>query len=81
MSRASSGTDLGTDGTDLGTDHKAVLIEALRQNPNCTYNEMSKRLSLPRRTVSREIKALQEEGRIRRVGNNRTGHWEIVNTE
>jgi ATP-dependent DNA helicase RecG len=76
-----SGTDTGTNGTKLGTDNKAVLIEALRQNPNLTYDEMSKQLSLPRRTVSREIKALQEEARIRRVGNNRTGHWEVVNVD
>jgi uncharacterized membrane protein len=42
---------------------------------------MSMQLSLPRRTISREIKALQEEGQIRRMGNNRTGHWEIVNAD
>lgn len=76
-----NGTKLGTDGTKLGTDNKAMLIDALRQNPNMTFDEMSKQLSLPRRTVSREIKLLQEEGQIRRVGNNRTGHWEIAKTD
>lgn len=76
-----SGTKLGTNGTKLGTNYEILLIEALQQNPNLTYDEMSKQLSVPRRTVSREIKALQKEGQIRRVGNNRTGHWEIVNAD
>lgn len=75
-----NGTDPGTNGTDSGTngtDNKAALIEALRKNPNLTYDELSKQLSLPRRTVSRGMKSLQKEGQIRRVGNNRSGHWEI----
>ncbi len=76
-----SGTDYGTDGAKYGTDNNAALIEALRQNPSLTYDELSKQLSLPRRTVARGIKALQGRGQIRRVGNNRTGHWEIVNED
>ena len=76
-----SGTDSGTDSAKYGTDNNAALIEALRQNPNLTYDELSKQLSLPRRTVARGIKALQGRGQIRRVGNNWTGHWEIVNED
>ena len=29
-------------------------------------------------TVNKGIKVLKEEGRIRRVGSNKTGYWEIL---
>ena len=39
--------------------------------------DLAKELSLSRRTVQRIMKELMNDGKIKRVGSTRIGHWEI----
>lgn len=39
--------------------------------------ELSKELSVSFRTVQRYLSHLKEEGRIQRVGSNKTGTWQV----
>ena len=54
------------------------IIEAIRTNGQITYDGLAEVVGMSRRTISREIKALLSKGVIRRVGPDKTGHWEVV---
>ena len=48
------------------------------QNPRMTVKQLSKALGLSEKTIKIRLTLLKKEGIIVRVGNNRTGHWEVV---
>jgi ATP-dependent DNA helicase RecG len=54
------------------------IIEYIEKNPRITYTELAGALSVTRKTIQRNLVKLQESGLVRRVGNNRTGYWEII---
>jgi len=54
-----------------------VLI-LLRANPRITSQKIAHTLGLTDRTIKRALKALREAGVIKRVGSDKTGHWEII---
>jgi ATP-dependent DNA helicase RecG len=49
-------------------------------NPNITFDELAKALNKSRRTISRIIKQLREQGIISREGSDKKGQWK-VNTD
>lgn len=59
------------------SDRQRSIIDAMRQNQNITIVEMSQMLSVTKRTVLRDIKMLQDLGKIIREGSNKSGHWII----
>ena len=63
-------------GTVNGTVNGTVKF--IQANPNITLEELAVAIGKSRRTVARQIKQLQEDGVIRRVGSDKTGYWEIV---
>ena len=65
---------LDADGAD---NMESRLLSGLKQNPYITQTYLAKELSLSRRTVQRIMKELMNDGKIKRVGSTRTGHWEI----
>jgi len=71
------GTINGTINTD---GNGARLLRAILDNPAITYDGLSTLLSMPRRTVSREMKKMQEDGKIEREGARKNGRW-IVKQE
>ena len=69
---------LDADGANHGADNmESRLLSGLKQNPYITQTDLAKELSLSRRTVQRIMKELMNDGKIKRVGSTRTGHWEI----
>lgn len=58
------------------TQHK--VIELLRTKPDLTGKEISVELSLSIQAVKKNMQKLKELGYIRRVGSNKTGHWEVI---
>ena len=53
------------------------IITVIKQNPFISQTEIAKELSIARETVNRNMKKLQEQGIIKRVGADKNGHWEI----
>ncbi|MCL2634175.1 MAG: putative DNA binding domain-containing protein [Oscillospiraceae bacterium] len=66
------GTANGTINLD---DNTCRLLEAISDNPVITYDKLSELLCMPRRTVSREVKKLQNNGLIEREGAKKNGKW------
>jgi len=66
-------------GNEFGNEAADAILRAIEQNPAITLDAISQQTGIPKRTVSRETKALQEAGRLKRIGGARGGHWEIEN--
>ncbi|KAF0218349.1 MAG: putative transcriptional [Geobacteraceae bacterium] len=54
------------------------ILEAIRQNSRITIPELAVFAGVTERSVERNIRQLQLENRLRRVGPDKGGHWEIV---
>lgn len=56
-------------------------VEAnMKADPFVTADELADLLGVSRRTVLRAIAKLRQEGRIARVGSDKTGHWVVADT-
>ena len=59
------------------TVDQKIIIE-MRNNPKITYDELAEMLSVSRATIKRKVNDLSAKGIIKRIGNNRSGYWEIL---
>jgi len=57
---------------------KDKIIDMLCGNPNLTAEELASAFSVAAKTIKRDLAALKSEGRIKRVGSDKTGHWEVI---
>ena len=57
---------------------KANLVSRIRETPTISITELSVSEKLARSTVTKYINEMVAEGLIQRIGNNKTGHWEIL---
>ena len=57
------------------------ILEILAKEPTCTYDELAEQLGVSRRAITKQIKNLREAGKLRRVGPDKSGHWEVMGTE
>ncbi len=55
-----------------------LIYAALKKNPKQTKEEVSKATGLSRATITRTYKELENEGKIKRIGSNKTGYWEVL---
>jgi len=55
---------------------KIQAIVAIR--PEATIALLALEIGVSRRTIERGLKALQDQGRLRRVGPDKGGHWEVL---
>jgi len=54
------------------------ILEAIKDKPPITYEELSKVTGLSRRGVEWNITKLKAEGKIKRIGPDKGGHWEVI---
>ncbi|MDA3779207.1 MAG: HTH domain-containing protein [Bacteroidales bacterium] len=55
-----------------------IILKLIRQNNNITTTELSKILNVARRTIARDIDNLKNNGKVKRVGSDKGGYWEII---
>ena len=65
--------------TQQKTQQKIVTL--IENNPQITTQEMADSIGIDRSNVYRNIKKLQEQGIILRVGPDKGGHWEVITPE
>lgn len=63
-------------GINVGINEQRVL-ELIRINNRITAKEIAESLSISLRQGERIMAALKEKGLIKRVGSNKSGHWEL----
>lgn len=54
------------------------ILTMVRANPKVTAQKMALALGVADKTIKRHLKTLGEQGRIQRVGSDKSGHWEII---
>ncbi len=55
----------------------AILIH-IREDRDITIKELALRIGVTELTIKRNIKKIIENGKLKRVGSRKTGHWEII---
>lgn len=53
------------------------ILTILKQDENLTIPELASLIGVTERSIERNIKKLQEQGRLRRVGPAKGGRWEV----
>lgn len=54
------------------------ILELISKNPIITTGEMAEIMQVSRRTIAKQIAVLKAENKLRRIGADKGGHWEIV---
>lgn len=66
----------GGEGQDVGV--KEQILSYLKKEPALSAKELATLLNKTSRTVERYLKELREQGRMKRVGSDKTGYWEVT---
>lgn len=53
------------------------IIDLMQGNPTITIADLAQTLSITDRAIKKQIEKLKAKGRIRRVGPDKGGHWEV----
>lgn len=54
------------------------LLRLLKAHPGLTAKQAAARLGLSQRAVEKQLAALKAAGRLRRIGPNKGGHWQVL---
>lgn len=74
---ATETADVGENvGENVGEKHR--LLDLLKQQPNLSAKELATLLNRTSRTIERYLKELREQGRLKRVGPDKGGRWEVI---
>lgn len=62
-----------------GAEHKTpdAILMLVKDNPQITRKQIAEALNKDLRTIGRSIAKLQEVGKLKRIGSNKSGHWQI----
>ena len=60
------------------TDIKGSITKIITDDPGATAEKMAEMLNVSSRTVRRHLSSMAEAGVIKRVGSDKTGHWELI---
>jgi predicted HTH transcriptional regulator len=59
-------------------DPAALILNLMTSEPGISLDMIAKKIGKTRKTVQRAVKKLKESGRVKRVGPDKTGHWEVI---
>ena len=68
-------------GMITGIETGMKIIGIMRQKPDISITAISVALGMARSSIIAQIEKLKTKGRIRRLGSQKTGYWEIADTE
>ena len=63
-------------GEEINRSDKILL--AIRKNNRLTKTQLAEQLGFSKGTLDRELTMLKNKNKIKRVGSNKTGYWEII---
>jgi len=55
------------------------IIEALEKNNSLTREDLAKLTNVSSNAIKQQLAKLKKEGRIKRIGSTKTGHWRVMN--
>ena len=60
------------------TVNQQNIINEIKKNPYITQKELSESIKMTVANINRNMKKLQEQNLIRRIGADKNGHWEVL---
>ena len=69
--------DFGVNDTVKLSKRQQEVLTLIESNQDITHFEIAQALSITVITAKRTTKALRELGVLKRIGNDKTGYWEI----
>lgn len=54
------------------------IIRLMQGDKNITIDRLSQHCNVSSKTIKRDIAQLKKEGKLKRIGSFKSGHWEIV---
>ena len=64
--------------TDTSEKTSEKILELITTNKYITIIELSENIGVSSRSIERNMKKLQKENKLKRVGADKGGHWEIL---
>ncbi|MBR1889602.1 MAG: putative DNA binding domain-containing protein [Alloprevotella sp.] len=64
--------------TDTSQKTSQKIIDLIKEDPYISTSKMAEIIGVDRRNIARNIKKLQEQGIVRRVGPDKGGFWEVM---
>ena len=59
-------------------DSQQKIIQLIAANPKISKREMSNKIEISSTAIDKNIKSLKDKKIIKRIGSDRSGHWEII---
>ena len=59
---------------------ESLILDIIKNNKNINKAQIAKMIERSEMTVQRAVKKLIDERLIKRVGSNKTGYWEVIDT-
>lgn len=57
------------------------IIRLMAENAKITIHELADIIGITARTVEKHVAILKNEGKIQRIGSDKTGHWSVINNK
>jgi len=54
------------------------ILDNLKEDEHLTIPELARLIGVTERSIERNIRKLQEQGLLRRVGPAKGGHWKVI---
>jgi len=65
--------------TDNDTDSRIQkILSAIKGNNQISMTKLAKRIEVSKSTILRDIEKLKKQGKLKRIGNEKNGHWELI---
>ena len=64
--------------TDASQKTSQKIIDLIKEDPYISTSKMAEIIGVDKRNIARNIKKLQEQGVVRRVGPDKGGFWEVI---
>ena len=64
--------------TQKVTGNQKKILEAIRKNSSITQEELAEIVGITRKSIISNMKKLQENGLIKRIGADKNGYWQII---
>ena len=65
-------------GSEMGSEIDAVILRDLATEPTLSARQLAERLGVSQRAVEKHLSTLQRQGRLKRHGSPRGGHWQVL---
>ena len=63
--------------TQKVTVNQQKILDLIKENPFITQEELSKNIGIARKSVISNMKKLQENGLLKRIGADKNGYWQV----